>query len=95
MENLGTTNAAFTEGVLTHRENHEFLEIQAIGGVLATGDDVRERHRHLHRARTAKITMTEDRILRRRRQLQPSTRQAWRFGAEARFILGRIGRIKV
>ena len=57
VEDFGATAQRFAEGRQTDRHDHEFLDVQAVVGVLATVDDVHHRHRHLHRARTAEVAI--------------------------------------
>jgi hypothetical protein len=39
------------------RHDHEFLDVQAVVGVLAAVDDVHHRHRHLHRRHAAEVAV--------------------------------------
>ena len=47
MEDLGAVAQRFTEAWCTHREDHEFLQIDTVVGVLTTIDDIHHRDRHL------------------------------------------------
>jgi hypothetical protein len=57
VEDLGAAAQGLAERALAHRQDHEFLEVEAVIGMLAAIDDVHHRHRHLHRARTAEIAI--------------------------------------
>ena len=57
MEDLGATAQGLAEGRGTDRHDHEFLDVQAVVGMLAAVDDVHHRHRHLHRPHAAEVAI--------------------------------------
>ena len=57
MEHFGAAAQRFAESRLADRDDHEFLDVQAVVRVRAAVDDVHHRHRQLHRARAAEIAV--------------------------------------
>ncbi|AAQ61119.1 probable phosphopyruvate hydratase [Chromobacterium violaceum ATCC 12472] len=57
VEDLGAHAQRFAEGLRAHRDDHEFLDVQGIVGVLAAVDHVHHRHRQGHRASAAQVAV--------------------------------------
>ena len=57
MEHLGTHPQGFAEALGAMGHDHEFLEIQAVGGVGAAIDHIHQRHRQQVRQRTTQIAV--------------------------------------
>src|SRR3546814_10114576 len=54
---FGAVTDRFAEARCADRDDHEFLQVQRVVRMRAAVDDVHHRHRHLHRAGTAKVTI--------------------------------------
>ena len=50
MEDFGAIADRFTEGRRTDRDDHQFLQVEAVVGMRAAVDHIHHRHRQLHRA---------------------------------------------
>ena len=93
MKNLGATAQRFGKCRGTHRQDHEFLEIDVVIGMRTAVDDVHHRHRQLHRhASSQAVEVTVERLPgfgRRRARARERHRQHG-IGAETRFVVGSI-----
>ena len=90
VENLGTAAQGFAEAGSADRHDHEFLDIEAVVGVLATVDDVHHRHRHLHRAHATKITVERQAGFLGSRLGHGHRHGQHGIGAETRLVVGTV-----
>jgi hypothetical protein len=90
VKDLGTTTQRLAERTLTHRKNHELLEIETVVGVLATVDDVHHRYRHLHRPRTTKIAVKRQARFLGRGLGHRHRHREHGVGTESRLVVGTV-----
>jgi hypothetical protein len=90
VKDLGAATQCFAERILTHRQDHELLEVEAVVGVFATVDDVHHRHRHLHRPGTTKIAVERQAGFLGRRLGHRHRNREHGVGTETRLVVGAV-----
>ena len=90
MEDFGAAAQRLAERALADRQDHEFLKVEAVVGVLAAVDDVHHRHRHLHRPRAAEVAVERQARLLGGGLGHRHRHREQRIGAEARLVFGAV-----
>ena len=90
VEHLGAAAQGFAESGSADRHDHEFLDVQAVVGVLAAVDDVHHRHRHLHRAHAAEVAVERQAGFLGSRLGDGHRDGQDGVGAEARLVVGTV-----
>ncbi|SQC39936.1 Uncharacterised protein [Clostridium sporogenes] len=90
VEHFRAATQRFTERRLADRDDHEFLDVQAVVRVRAAVDDVHHRHRQLHRARTAEVAVQRQAGLFGGRLRDGHRHGQHRVRAQARLVVGAV-----
>jgi hypothetical protein len=67
MKHLGAETYRLAQAAGAHRQDHEFLQVNAVVGMRATINDVHHRHRHLQGTVAAEQLIQANRLLARHR----------------------------
>ncbi len=90
MEHLGTVADRLGNGICTHRQNHELLQIDTVVGVLTTIDDVHHRYWHLVGGIWSEVTVERSLLLIGCGMSRSHRYRQQRIGAQAPLVLGAI-----